>query len=415
MNSTKELSYWRFWPVFILAFFYPMNNGMINLAIPIYYLQEGLNTGAIGILSAGATISYTFSPLLLNKISQKIKRKTSIIIALFGVFVAEIFFYLTLNPILFIISRILEGFFMGLYWPNLQSSISDNIFHKHSSLTAKYNISWNSGMLIGFLFGAFLLFSFAYLEIIFYVAPILIFINLIIAITAFQEPRKLNIHSKQFKEHIKQQKINLVKAVEIKEEHVDFRKLSYPKLYPFLIIIAYCLTRASINFLYPIKSEFLGFEEYTVYIATFFLALSQVIAMFFASIMKLRYFNKIPPIMIGILVVVIPMIALNQELIIFIILFLFVGACTGVLYGVSLRLFLMLNIKDNTSKYSGILESLIGFGFLITPIFSGFIADIDLNITFYILTAIICIIFILSLSLAIKKVDFSKENKKISV
>jgi len=415
MKKSEELSYWRFWPVFILAFFYPMNNGMINLAIPIYYLQEGFNTGVIGILSAGATISYTFSPLLLNKISQKIKRKTSVIIALFGVFVAEMFFYLTLNPFLFIISRILEGFFMGLYWPNLQSAISDNIFHKRNSLTAKYNISWNSGMLTGFLIGALLLFSFEFLEIIFYVAPILIFINLVVAVTAFQEPRKLNIHSKEFREYVKQQEINLIKAVEIREEQDDFMNLSYPNLYPFLIIIAYCLTRASVNFLYPIKSELLGFEEYTVYIATFFLALSQFITMFVASLMKLRYFNKIPPIMIGVLIIVIPMIAINQELIIFIILFLIVGSCTGVLYGVSLRLFLMLNIKNNTSKYSGILESLIGFGFLITPIFSGFIAAIDLNITFYILTAIIGIIFIVSLSLALKKVDFSKENKNVSV
>jgi sugar phosphate permease len=406
MESPEELSYWRFWPVFILAFFYPMNNGMINLAVPIHYLQEGLSTGIIGILSAGTTISYTFSPILLNKFSQRIRRKTSITISLIGVFFSEIIFYFTLNPALFLISRSVEGIFMGLYWPNLQSAISDNIFHKHSSLTAKYNISWNSGMLSGFLFGALLLFSFGFLELIFYAAPILIFINLLVAVSAFQEPKKLNIHSKEFKEYIKEQDINLIKAVEIKKENDDFRKLSYPRLYPVLIIVAYCLTRASVNFLYPIKSELLGFEEYTVYIATFFLALSQVISMFLASIMKLRYFGLVPPVMIGILVFVIPILALNQEFFIFIIMFLVVGSCTGVLYGVTLRMILMLNIKNNISKFSGILESLIGAGFLITPIFSGFIAAIDLNISFYVLTSIIGILFVFSLIVAFYKFEY---------
>ncbi|MBD3216160.1 MAG: MFS transporter [Candidatus Lokiarchaeota archaeon] len=412
MRSPEELSYWRFWPVFILAFFYPMNNGMINLAIPIYYLQEGLNTALIGILSAGSAISYMFSPILLNKLSQKLKRKTSITISLIGVFCSEIIFYFSLNPLLFLISRSVEGIFMGLYWPNLQSAISDNIFHKHSALTAKYNISWNSGMLTGFLFGALLLFSFGLLELIFYAAPILIFINLLVAVSAFQEPKKLNIHSKEFKDYVKEQEINLIKAVKIKKEEDDFRKLSYPRLYPVLIIVAYCLTRASVNFLYPIKSELLGFEEYTVYIATFFLALSQVISMFLASLMKLRYFNFVPPIMIGILIIVIPLIALNQDLSIFIILFFVVGSCTGVLYGVTLRMILMLNIKNDTSKFSGILESLIGAGFLITPIFSGFIAAVDLNITFYVLTLIIGVLFVFCMIVAIYKVEYKSRNNR---
>ncbi len=412
MSSTKELSHWRFWPVFILAFFYPMNNGMINLLVPIYYLQEGLYEGAIGVLSAGTTIAYVFSPLLLNKVSQKIKRKTSIIISLTGVFLSEIIFYFTLNPILFIISRTVEGIFMGLYWPNLQSSISDNIFHEHRKLTAKYNISWNLGILGGFLLGALLLFIFELLEIIFYIAPILIFINLIIAIGAFQEPKKINIHSKEFKEYIKKKKLNLVKAVKIKEEKDDFTKISFPLIFPVLLVIGYCLPRAAINFLYPLKSELLNFEPYTVYIAIFFLALSQMISMIFASLMKLRRFNKIPPIMIGILVLIFPIIALNQEFLIFIILFLIIGSCTGILYGVSLRLFLILNMKENKSIYSAFLESILGLVFLITPILSGVIAAIDLNITFYLLTSILFILFFVLLILSIKKVNFEVNEKE---
>ncbi|MEJ2251132.1 MAG: MFS transporter, partial [Candidatus Lokiarchaeota archaeon] len=307
MQSFEELRYWRFWPVFILSFFYPVNNSLINLAVPLYYYQQGFSTEIIGILAAGVTYSYIFSPILLNKISQKIRRKTSIIGALIGIFASEMIFYFTLQPIPFIISRFSEGIFMGLYWPNIQSSISDNIFHEHSKLTAKYNISWNSGNLCGFLLGAVLLFIFKVLVLIFYIAPLLIFLNLIIGILAFQEPKKINKHSEEFRRYLKEnEKVTLTKAVKIQKERDDFMKISFSLLFPVLLTISYCFTRGSINFLYPIKSEVLGFEPYTVYIATFFFAISQTISLTFASLMKLKYFKSIPALSLIMIVILLP-------------------------------------------------------------------------------------------------------------
>ncbi|MBD3196845.1 MAG: MFS transporter [Candidatus Lokiarchaeota archaeon] len=408
MDFYEELRYWRFWPVFILAFFYPMNNSLINLAVPIYYFQEGYSTQIIGFIAAGSTYTYLFSPILLDKVSQRIKRRTSIIGSLVGVFLVEIIFYITLQPIPFLISRIIEGFFMGLYWPNLQSSISDNIFHEHSKLTAKYNISWNSGILCGFLLGAVILFVFRALLLIFYVAPLLIFINLIVAATAFQEPKKINKHSKEFQRYLKEKEsLTLAQAVKIKQERDDFMKISFSVVYPILLIISYCITRATINFLYPIKSELLNFEAYSVYIASFFFALSQIISMIIASLMKLKFFKIIPILSLIITVIMVPILGLNTNYWIFLILFFIIGFCTGILYGVSLRLLLMLNIKKNTSRYSAFLESLIGFGFLIAPIIAGFIAEINLELTFTLLDGVLLLSTITLLFLAIKKVKIS--------
>jgi MFS family permease len=390
-----------------------MNSALINLAVPIYYFQQGFSTEIIGFLAAGTTYSYILSPILFNKISQKLKRKTSIIIALSGVLGSQIIFYVTLIPLGFLVFRIIEGLFMGLFWPNLQSSISDNIFHEHSKLIAKYNLSWNCGILGGFLSGAILLFFLNNLLIIFYVSPLLILLDLIIGLLAFKEPRKINKHSEEFKRYClekeEKEELDLQKAVKIREERDDFLKISFPVLFPILLIFSYAFTRAILNFLYPIKSEILNFESYTVYIRTFIFAISQIISITFASLMKLKYYLTIPILSVFLTVLIVPFIGITTEFWIFIVIFFACGFFTGILYGVAIKLFLILNMKQNTSKFSSILESLLGFSFLVAPIFAGFFATINLNGTFFLLAILLLIFGLVMVILAKTKIKYNKK------
>jgi MFS family permease len=385
MKKSERLGEWVFYPVILLAFLYPVNINMVSLAIPLFFYRQGISTELIGVLSAGTTFTYTLSPILLSRLSEKLPRKVSIIIALTGTLLAQLIFYITLEPIPFLIARFTEGFIMGLYWTNLQSAISDNVFHDHKKLAARYNISWNFGVIFGFWLGALLTFIYNDLIHIFLISPIIILITLIIAIATFQEPKKISFRALQ-KRDISQETIQEARSDIYDLKMKEIKEIEFPKLYPVFLIIIFSLTRATINFIFPIKSDVLGFGTYTIYIAQSFFALSQSFSMLAASLFSTKYLKKLPQIMSFLLIILVALMGINRNYYIFIILFLIIGICTGIIYGVCLRLILILNMKNQTSIYSGILESVIGLSFLIAPISSGFIANINLNLPFYILS-----------------------------
>lgn len=385
MEQSEKVGHWVFYPVILLAFLYPVNNSMLNLAIPLFFFRRGISTELIGLLSAGTTFAYTISPILLNKLSKKLPRKTSIIVALFGTLLAQVTFYFTLEPIPFLIARFSEGFIMGLYWTNLQSSISDNIYHDHKRMVARYNISWNVGVISGFWVGALLTFYYEDLTLIFLYAPLIIFISLIIAVFKFKEPNKILIVLSE-EENASTMTLQKMKRPISYEKREQINLINFPKIFPVLLVIIFSLTRATINFVFPIRSDLLGFDTYTIYIALFFFALSQSICTYIASIFSTTHLKLLPQIMSVVLMILIPLLGITDEYYIFVIIFLVLGSCTGIIYGVSLRLILILNMKNQTSIYSGVLESFIGASFLIAPISSGFLANIDLNLPYYILS-----------------------------
>ncbi|MBY9006923.1 MAG: MFS transporter [Candidatus Lokiarchaeota archaeon] len=412
MKNTKRIDKWRFWPVFILAFNYIANVSIIGLIVPIYFDRIGVSSILIAVISAGTTITYIFSPILLNKLSERWHRKSSIIIAMGGTSIAQLMFFFTLQPIPFLLARIIEGFFMGFFWTNIQSSISDNIHHDHKKLTVLYNLSWNTGSLFGFVFGAIISLNFNDISLLFIISPIFIFINFFIAIFTFKEPKKINTNS-NLKDSINNEKNRELVQINNKdynrqESKYEFNEISFPLIYPILLIIIFCFTRGVIGLVFPLKSEFLNFEVYLIYIANFFLGLSQSISMTLASFLSLNNLKKINKFTIPSLAILFSLMGLNSDYIIFIILFVFIGCCIGVMYGLTLKLILSLNMKNNTSKYSSGFESFIGLNFLITAIISGFVIEISLDLMFYILFILFLAMAIIIIILVNKKIKFSK-------
>ena len=361
---------WRFWPIMCLAFFYPINNSLVNLAIPLYFFNQGLEIFLIGFLVAGFFITYCFSPLLLNKMGDKLGRKRSIIIALLGTSIAQIIFYFTLEPLMFLISRMIEGFVMGLFWTSLQSSISDKNSTKNENYISRYNLSWNSGALLGFLVGTIILLNIDDVSIIFYTAPILIFINLIISIVFFQETKKHKDNDET------SQNLNV-------KSNFELNRIYIPVVLPILLVLAFGLAKNSINFSYPIKSEIIGFQTYTVYLLAFLTILTQLISTTFATYLKITVLKKITVMSLVALIIINILLGINYNFFVFILLFLLLGLFAGTLYSFGLKLSILLNIQYHTSKYTSINESILGTTYLITPIICGYIAIINLNLSFY--------------------------------
>ncbi|MFX1444274.1 MAG: MFS transporter, partial [Promethearchaeota archaeon] len=366
---------WRFWPVICIALLYPINNSLIGLAIPLYFFRQGLDVRFIGIIAAGTAMTYCFSPLLFKNVADKIGRKSCVVIALLGTSLAQLTFYFTLDPMMFFISRLSEGLITGLFWPNLQASISDNAFQDHNRKLSRFNFGWNSGVLIGFLTGALILFVIDDLKIIFLTAPLLVFSATLISILLFQESKKYNT--------------NIVDQERIKgnlHSNINNSKYRIPKILPVLLVASYAFAKGSINILYPIKSEIIGFEVYTVYLLAAFALITQLISTTFASYLSINSLKKAAVSCLFSLIIIFIFYGITTNFLIFAVLYLLMGFFAGILISFGIKLSLMQNVKYQTSKYSNILESSIGLTFLITPILAAYLASNDLTLAFYIIS-----------------------------
>ncbi len=390
MTDQPRSRQWRFWPISILAFFYPINNALINLAIPLYYSNIGESADLIGIVSAAISLTYIFSPVLLNKFSDKIGRKKCIILSMTGVFFAQILFYFSLNPIVVLISRLIEGFSMGLFWPNLQASISDNILHNHNRMISRYNISWNFGLLSGHLFGTIFLYIIDEVQLIFYIAPIFIALNILIAVIIYQDPEKIDYKSNS----ANFEKLNESSS---RKKAISPIKYSIPLILPTIFAFVHGIAKSNVYFLYPIKSVFLSFDTYTVYFYTFLSITTQLISTGISSYIKIKNFKWIAPTSMLVLAITLFLFGFLSEFIIFSLLFMSLGFFSGLVYGFSLKLMLNHNMQKNTSKYTSWLESIIGSAFFLSPVISGYIATFCLDCGFYTFSIVILVLLFISI------------------
>jgi len=379
MESSNNRHSWQFWPVMCLAFLYPVNLALIGVSIPIYYFTRGVSIIIIGFLASALAITYSFSPILLNKHSQKIGKKRSILIATLGATGAQISFYFTLEPVIFFIARLMEGFVMGFFWANLQTTISDSPMDKQSKYAANYNLSWNLGVLNGFLLGAIVLFFIDDVEIIFFIAPLILILASVIALIFFQEPPNINSQTSSYDKYDLR-----IEELDSQDKN-EFSKYSISITVPLLLGACYCISRSSIGLLYPIKSEILGLETYTIYVFFFFMFLGQTIFTVISSHLTMKSLKRMSFIsLVGVILIITSFgMIITFNIFLYLILFLLIGCCNGLLIGITVKLFIALNVKYQTSKYSSIHASLMGISLLFPPILIGFIAAIDLTLGFY--------------------------------
>lgn len=399
MSSDDYPQKWRFWPIILISTFYTINSSLIMLGIPILFFQKGISIEIIGFLSASQIIAYCFSPLLFNKASNKLGRKQSVILAMVGVSSTQITYYFTLDPLVFLIARFTEGLFLGLFASNLQASISDNPLLDHSKYLSRLTLSFNSGGLIGLLFGALFLFFINDMTLVFYIAPLLVIANAIIAIYFFQESTKLN------------KNIGIKESANIDEKNSiinnsnksDGAKYYIPVLIPIIFLFGFSFAIGSANFIYPIKSEILGFQPYSAYFLSFFATFAKTLSTYRASLWSIKRLKLVSLISIILVSLIIICFGINEIYFGFIILFVIIGLLAGILYGSAIKFFLILNLTKHTSKYSSIMESLSGITFFATQITAGFIGGMNLELAFFTLSIILIGIFILNL-LYVKKI-----------
>ncbi|MFX1374297.1 MAG: MFS transporter [Promethearchaeota archaeon] len=387
INSQK----WRFWPITCLAFIFAFANPLIMLATPIYFFQQGVQIRFISLLSIAITITYSISPILLNKYSDRLGRRKSVIISMIGALCLQLIFYITLNPVIFLIERLFEGFILGFFFPNLTASISDVPNINHQKYLARFNLSWCIAIVFGLLFGAIVLHFTDNLKFIFFISPIFLLVNSFIAILLF---KPLNFSNPKSQNN--NPKFN---ADNLENNHYSTTGSTFyiPVIIPLLFILYISFAAGNGSFLYPIRSELLGFHSSSIYIANIFAVVTQTVTIYFANIWNLNKLKLVSIITLLIYPFLFIFFIVNEIYYIFIILFMFSGTFYGILYGAASKLFITLNVLKKTSKFSGILESSTGLAYFVSQTFLGFIADINILLGYLSLSLSLIVIFFINL------------------
>ena len=126
-------------------------------------LLAGLAMGSFGLV-------YMISPSIGGKISDRIGRKTSLLIATVAYIAVLILYPLSTTPIDLIIIRALEGVVYGFIAPSIEGMVAELSPESQAVTLGNFSTSWSAGMiispfLIGYVTGAYGVFSSIYVII----------------------------------------------------------------------------------------------------------------------------------------------------------------------------------------------------------------------------------------------------------
>lgn len=217
---------------------------------------------------------------------------------------------------------------------------------------------------------------------------------MIIAIFFFQESTKLTKNS-SIKESVNNDEEN---SFLNNYSNLNRAMYNFPVFIPIIFLFGFSFAIGSANFLYPIKSEILEFQSYSLYFLSFFSMIFQTFSTYKASLWSIKRLKLASLISLILVALILILFGINDNFIGFVIFFAIIGLSAGILYGSAMKFFMLLNLIKKTSKYSSIMESLTGITFFATQITAGFVGGISLELAFFTLSIILMVIFALSLS-----------------
>jgi len=386
-NVVKETSQdYRAWPIFWLAFVRLIYVSIFERALSNYlYFDLDISESTLGIISSAGAIAYIFAPILGQWITSRIGiRKALILSCLITPFLtgAQIIYF---EPWFLILCRVFLGLAIGLYWPNCMNLLSKwqkiSSSEKAKRNFRNFNFSWNSGFIIGLLIGYIWSFSWNdYSAMIFswslsfLLIPISFFIN------------------KDSKTHDPKEQLEIHLENPIYEE--DFKMLSktssnsnssmiiYPILFSWIGIIFLSTTKSILLFTYPVFLKGVTSETQSTYLVQGGMQLAQLIGLTWINVMNI-YKRKNSVLISLISVVIISFTIFYISSIWYIaIIFAITGLFFGFIHGTSMKIMLDYGTAKNTARYSTLNEIIIGIGFGITPIISGYVVEINIYAVF---------------------------------
>ena len=382
INQTSEP--YRAWPVFLLAFIRLISFSIFERALSNYlYFIMDISESTLGIISSAGAIAYIFAPILGQFITSKTGIRNALILSsiltpiLTG---AQIIYF---EPWFLITCRALLGLTLGLYWPNCMNLLSK--WQRISSPERakrdfrNFNISWNLGFISGLFFGYIWSFFWSdYYAMIFswtlsfFLIPISLFINKDSKIQIQKEKLEFHLENPEYEEDFKM----------ISKTNSNSSMIIYPILFSWVGIIFLATTKSIFQFTYPVFLKLYSMDSHSTYIVQGGIQLAQLIGLIWINGMNI-YKRKISVLISFVSIIIISFSIFSVSSIWYIaLIFSVTGLFFGFIHGTSMKIMLDYGSAKNTARYSTMNEIIIGIGFGVTPIISGYVVEINLYAVF---------------------------------
>ena len=158
--SLNQRSY-RTWPLYLIVCLKTLCQGLFftdTANTEIYTIN--MDPELIGVISASTALAYIITPFFGQFIAKKIGKRQAIILSLLLTSISYTTQVMFFDPTVLVVMQLVEGLSLGLFWPNVMMEISmwQKISTKEQSDQnfKNFNISWNLGLLGGFVIGFFL-------------------------------------------------------------------------------------------------------------------------------------------------------------------------------------------------------------------------------------------------------------------
>jgi len=400
---------YRAWPIFWLAFMRLFYVSIFERALANYLLWDNIDLSTLGFITSAGAMAYIFAPILGQYITSKIGIRNALI------FTSIITPLLTGLQILYteawflIICRVSLGLVMGLYWPNCMNLLSRwqkiSTREKAKKNFRNFNFSWNFGFIFGLIFGFVLTILLNdYISLIFswflsfLLIPISFFINRDSVIQIPKEEIQIHLENPIIEEDFKM----------IAKKNSKLTMMSFPIVFSWIGIIFLATSKSILQFTYPVFVKLNSFESYSTYLVQGGIQLAQLAGLTLINTMNV-YKRKVSMLSSFLVLIVIMFTIFYVGSIWYIgIIFSISGLFFGLIHGTSMKIMLDYGAKKNTGRYSTINEIVIGIGFGVTPIIAGYVAIINIYLTFvYIIASgIVFLIILVYLSRNIKRSKF---------
>jgi MFS family permease len=368
------------------------------------YLIIGIRASELGFISAAGALTYIIAPILGQLITTKyLGVRNALILNSMLTPILTVVQILYPEPIFLIIIRILAGLNMGLYWPNCLNLLSKwqkvSSIEKSKKNFAVFNFSWNFGFIFGLIVGFLWALSIGDLWAMIIAWSLSI---LLIPVSFFlKKDEKWDI----VEEKVIYQTEDPLSHLDIEEDLVvnsQTPMIIYPVLFSWLSIMFLATSKSIFIFGYPVllKAFFpTDTPTWPTYLVQGGIQTAQLIGLTWINSMKI-YNRKIASLLgIAMIIVVALLIILFRNIWYISIITATVGLFLGLIHGVGMKIMLEYGTAKNTAKYSTINEILIGIGFGITPIISGYVVEIQIYaihafVIFFGLIVLIALIYV---------------------
>ncbi len=410
ISNTGNINY-HAWPLFMISFIRLFYISIFERALQNYlYFAININTGTLGIISSAGSIAYIIAPLLGQQITKKVGIRNALIISSIATPLltgAQLVFF---ESWYLITCKVILGLVTGLVWPNCFNLLNRwqvISMPKRSKKNLNYfNLSWNLGFIGGLLTGylwAFLWDDYIAMKISFSISFLLIPFTFLL-----KEPKIGEKSGMLFDQVIEK----LPPVMVDQDSRVKTMMMAFPITFSWIGLVMLSIAKSTIIFNYPIfiKTFDTKLSDLT-YIVQAGIQLGQVSGLIWINSMKPSKRKLSLLLSISIITLIAFSILIIRDILFITIISLAAGLFFGLIHGVAMKIMLDYGTAKNTTKYSMFNEIITGIGFGLTPIFAGYLAEINIYLIFIfvVLFGVVILAYLMALSRKIKWEQF-KQN-----